>query len=190
MCGDTLEGGLATPEDYARFAEKLVKRGYKAIKLHTWMPPVSFAPDPKMDVKACAAVREAVGPDIDLMLDGFHWYSRTDALYLGRALEKLDFAWFEEMMDEQSIASYAWLAGQLDIPVIGPEIDVRQASHPCGLGDGRRLRHSSGRGAGRRRHRPDVEVERICRIFGMDCEVHGNGAANLMVTAIQELPLV
>ena len=63
MCGDELIGGLATPEDYARFAEKLVARGYKAIKLHTWMPPVAFAPNPKMDIKACAAVREAVGPD-------------------------------------------------------------------------------------------------------------------------------
>lgn len=96
MCGDDLPGGLSTPEEYASFAEKLVARGYKAIKLHTWMPPVSFAPNPKMDVKACAAVREAVGPDIDLMIDGYHWYSRTEALYIGKALEKLDFAWFEE----------------------------------------------------------------------------------------------
>ena len=45
MCGDEVEGGLATPEDYGRYAEWLVKRGYKAIKLHTWMKPVSFAPD-------------------------------------------------------------------------------------------------------------------------------------------------
>ena len=53
--------------------------------LSAWaLPPISFAPDPKMDVKACAAVREAVGPDIALMLDGYHWYSRTDALYIGR----------------------------------------------------------------------------------------------------------
>ena len=84
MCGDDLPGGLSTPEEYASFAEKLVARGYKAIKLHTWMPPVSFAPNPKMDVKACAAVREAVGPDIDLMIDGYHWYSRTEALYIGK----------------------------------------------------------------------------------------------------------
>ena len=42
MCGDELEGGLATPEDYGRFCEKLVARGYKGIKLHTWMPPVSL----------------------------------------------------------------------------------------------------------------------------------------------------
>ena len=38
-----------------------------------------------------------------------------EALQIGRALEKLNFAWFEEMMNEQSIASYAWLANQLDI---------------------------------------------------------------------------
>ena len=55
MCGDELEGGLATPEDYGRFCEKLVARGYKGFKLHTWMPPVSWAPDVKMDLKACAA---------------------------------------------------------------------------------------------------------------------------------------
>jgi hypothetical protein len=61
-----------------------------------------------------------VGPDVELMLDGYHNYSRTDALRIGRALEKLGFAWFEEMMNEQSSASYAWLAGQLDIPIVGP----------------------------------------------------------------------
>ena len=44
MCGDELSGGLSTPDEYAQFAEKLVARGYQAIKLHTWMPPVSFAP--------------------------------------------------------------------------------------------------------------------------------------------------
>lgn len=87
MCGDDLPGGLSTPEEYAAFAEKLVARGYKAIKLHTRMPPISFAPNPKMDIKACAAVREAVGPDIDLMIDGYHWYSRAEALWIGKELE-------------------------------------------------------------------------------------------------------
>lgn len=124
MCGDELPGGLSTPEEYGRFAETLVKRGYKAIKLHTWMPPVSFAPSVSMDIKACAAVREAVGPDIALMIDGYHWYSRTEALTVGRALEKLNFAWFEEPMMEDSAESYAWLAAQLDIPVLGPESSV------------------------------------------------------------------
>ena len=108
MCGDELAGGLSTPEEYAAFAVQLVEKGYKAIKLHTWMPPVAFAPDPGMDIRACTAVRQAVGPDIALMLDGYHEYSRTDALRIGRALEELDF----EARD--------WQIADVDHPV--PEI--------------------------------------------------------------------
>lgn len=183
MCGDELAGGLATPDDYAAFARKLVDRGYKAIKLHTWMPPVSFAPDPAMDIKACAAVREAVGPGIELMLDGYHNYSRTDALRIGRALEKLGFSWFEEMMNEQSMASYTWLSGQLDIPVIGPEslsgkhhsrADWVQAG-ACDI-----LRAGV---AGTGDIGPALKVAHLAEAFGMNCEVHGNGAANLAVCA-------
>lgn len=74
-----------------------------------------------MDIKACAAVREAVGPDIDLMIDGYHWYSRAEALWIGKELEKLNFAWFEEPMEEDSMSSYAWLAENLSIPIVGPE---------------------------------------------------------------------
>ena len=74
-----------------------------------------------MDIKACAAVREAVGPDIDLMIDGYHWYSRAEALWIGKELEKLNFARFEEPMEEDSMSSYAWLAENLSIPIVGPE---------------------------------------------------------------------
>lgn len=121
MCGDEQKGGLSTPQEFADFALKLVKRGYKAIKLHTWNSPISWAPDPKMDIKACTAVREAVGPDIALMIDPYSSYSRLDALWLGRELQKLDFYWLEEPMNEASISSYAWLSQQLDIPILGPE---------------------------------------------------------------------
>jgi L-alanine-DL-glutamate epimerase-like enolase superfamily enzyme len=183
MCGDELPGGLSTPQEYGDFALKLLARGYQAIKLHTWMPPVSFAPSVAMDIKACAAVREAVGPDVPLMLDGYHNYSRMDALTIGRALEKLNFTWFEEMMNEQSMASYAWLAEQLDIPIVGPEslsgkhhsradwvkagaCDILRAGVP-GVGG----------------ITPTLKVAHLAESFGMQCEVHGNGAANLAVCA-------
>ncbi|CDZ33988.1 Mandelate racemase/muconate lactonizing protein [Neorhizobium galegae bv. officinalis] len=183
MCGDELENGLATPEDYGRFGEKLVKRGYKGIKLHTWMPPVSWAPDVKMDLKACAAVREAVGPDIHLMIDAFHWYTRTEALELGRGLEKLGFDWIEEPMDEQSSASYAWLAENLDIPVLGPESAGGKhfsraewiTSKACDI-----LRtgvHDVGGIS------PAMKTMHLAESFGMNCEIHGNGAPNLIVAA-------
>lgn len=181
MCGDDLPGGLSTPEEYGRFAEQLVARGYKAIKLHTWMPPISFAPDPKMDVRACAAVREAVGPDIALMLDGYHWYSRTDALYIGRELEKLSFAWFEEPMMEESAESYAWLAANLDIPVLGPEsLGGKYMSRASWVGQGAcDILRAGVAGVGG--IAPCLKVAHLAEAYGMHCEIHGNGAANLAV---------
>ncbi|MBP8940046.1 MAG: mandelate racemase family protein, partial [Agrobacterium sp.] len=183
MCGDELEGGLATPEDYGRFAETLVKRGYKGIKLHTWMPPVSWAPDVKMDLKACAAVREAVGPDIRLMIDAFHWYSRTDALALGRGLEKLGFDWIEEPMDEQSLSSYKWLSDNLDIPVVGPESAAGKHWHraewiKAGACDILRTGVNDVGGI-----TPALKTMHLAEAFGMECEVHGNTAMNLHVVA-------
>lgn len=181
MCGDEIENGLKTPEDYGRFGQELIGRGYKAIKLHTWMPPVSFAPDPKMDAKACAAVREAVGPDVPLMLDAYHWYSRVDALALGRELEKLNYFWYEEPMDEGSVQSYRWLAEQLSIPIVGPEVapgkEFARAewimAGACDI-----LRAGVGDCGG---ITPTMKAIHVAEAFSMDCEIHGGGAANLAV---------
>jgi len=181
MCGDELKGGLSTPDEFGQFAEKLVSRGYQAIKLHTWMPPVAFAPDPKIDIKACAAVREAVGPDIELMLDGYHWYSRSQALTIGKALEKLNFAWFEEPMEEESMASYAWLAENLSIDVIGPEsLGGKHHSRADWVKAGAcDILRAGANGVGG--ISPCMKVASLAEAFGMDCEVHGNGAASLAV---------
>lgn len=179
MCGDEMEGGLSTPEEYGRFAEWLIGRGYTAIKLHTWMPPVSWAPDPRMDLKACTAVREAAGPDFPLMLDANHWYSREDALFLGRGLQDLGFYWYEEPMDEYSTSSYAWLADQLDIPIIGPEtahgkLQTRAEWAARGASDILRTGVQDIGGI-----TPALKVAHLAEAFGMSCEVHGGGAANL-----------
>ncbi|MAF09184.1 enolase [Candidatus Poribacteria bacterium] len=188
MCGDDLEGGLDTPEAYADFAVKCVERGYPAFKLHTWQPPYEGAPSWKRDVEACRAVREAVGPDIDLMLDPFHYYSREESLYLGRALEELDYYWIEEPMDEHSTSSYVWLAEQLDLPVVGPETAegkmqtraewiVRGASDISrgGVGDLGGIT-------------PLVKTAHLCEAHGVKMEVHGGGPGNLHVLCAMGIP--
>ncbi len=181
MCGDELEGGLNTPEAYGDFAQMSVDRGYKAIKLHTWMPPIEWAPDPKMDVAACRAVRERVGDDIDLMLDSYHFYDRHEALFIGRELEKLNYLWIEEPMDEQSVSSYVWLTEQLDIPVVGPE--TAEGKHftraewiKRGASD--IIRGGVGDLGG---ITPLIKTAHLCESFGMRMEVHGGGPGNLHV---------
>jgi L-alanine-DL-glutamate epimerase-like enolase superfamily enzyme len=186
MCGDELAGGLATPEDYARYAEWLVKRGYKAIKLHTWMKPVSFAPSIPMDIKACAAVREAVGPGFPLMIDAYHGYSRSEALELGLALQGLGYTWYEEPMNEASMSSYAWLAANLTIPVIGPEtadgkFHTRAEWIKAGACDISRTGVHDVGGIG-----PALKCIHLAEAFGMNCEIHGGGPGNLTLCAVQK----
>ncbi len=181
MCGDEIPGGLATPADYAAFGKQLVELGYRAIKLHTWMPPARGGANVDLDIAACTAVRDAVGPDIALMLDAYHWYSRTDALRLGRALDELDYYWFEEPMEEASVQSYRWLADQLAVPVIGPETSwgkhlSRAEWVAAGGCDILRAGVTDVGGIG-----PTLKAMHLAEAFGMDCEVHGGGSGNLAV---------
>jgi len=188
MCGDDLPGGLDTPEAYARFALQCKAAGYTAFKLHTWQPPIPGAPDVKRDLAACAAVREAVGPEMALMLDPFHFYSREEALALGRGLEKLDFLWMEEPMDEHSTSSYVWLTEQLDLPICGPETAegkmqtraewiVRGAADISrgGVGDLGGIT-------------PLMKAVHLAEAFGMSLEVHGGGPGNLHALCAMGIP--
>ncbi len=185
MCGDDLPGGLGSPEAYANFAEACQRQGYKAFKLHTWMPP--YGADPKRDVAACRAVREHVGPEMRLMLDCYHDYSREEALYIGRELEKLDFYWLEEPMNEHSISSYVWLTNQLDIPVVGPEtaegkMYTRAEWILRGASDISRYDvHHAG-------ITPMMKAIHLCEAFGVRLEVHGGGAGNLQVLGAMGIP--
>ena len=137
---------------------------------------------------ACAAVREAVGDDIPLMLDSYHFYSRLEALWIGKELEKLNFYWFEEPMDESSMSSYKWLSDQLDIPVIGPETMTGKISTRAewikndvvdilrgGVGDLGGLT-------------PLMKVAHLAESFNMAMEVHGGKEGNLHALGSMRLP--
>ncbi len=180
MCGDDLPGGLSTPQEYAEFALACKARGYTAYKLHTWQPPMPGAPDPKRDVAACAAVREAVGPEMVLMLDPYHYYDREQSLYLGRELEKLDFHWMEESMDEHSMSSYVWLTEQLQsLHIVGPEtVEGKMYAraewivhHAADISRG-----GTGDVGGLT---PLMKTIHLCEAHGVRLEVHGGGPGNL-----------
>jgi L-alanine-DL-glutamate epimerase-like enolase superfamily enzyme len=188
MVGDDLEGGLATPEDYARYAVWCKERGYPAFKLHTWQPPLPGAPSVKRDLAACAAVREAVGPDMPLMLDPFHYYSRLEALELAKGLEALGFLWMEEPMDEHSMSSYVWLCEQTALPICGPEtaegkMQARAEWIKAGACD--MVRAGVGDVGG---ITPLLKTAHLAEAFGMHLEVHGGGVGNLHVLCAMASP--
>ena len=105
---------METIEDYVREAERCKAQGYRAYKLHPFNVPAR-------DIALCRAVREAMGPDFTLMLDVAKTYDRTSAIKVGKVLQDLDFAWFEEPVPQYDIEGYAELRRALSIPIIGAE---------------------------------------------------------------------
>ena len=187
MCGDDIPGGLDTPESYAAFAAACKAKGYTAFKLHTWMAP--YGPDLQRDIAACAAVRDAVGPEMKLMLDPHHDYTREEALYLGRALEELDYYWMEEPMDEHSTSSFVWLTENLTkLQICGPETAHGQMYTRAewivrGASDISRVGVNDVGGI-----TPSMKVVHLCEAFRMRVEVHSPGAANLQVLGAMAIP--
>jgi L-alanine-DL-glutamate epimerase-like enolase superfamily enzyme len=182
MAGDAdLPGGLNTPEDFADYAQACYQLGYRAFKLHTWLPPVPGAPSVERDIAACTAVRERVGDTMELMLDPYHFYDRQQAKRLGRALEELDFLWLEEPMRETSISSYRWLCDQLDIDVLGPEtapgqVQTRAEWVLAGAADILRAGIVDVGGI-----TPLLKIAHLAEAHGISLELHRAGAATLHV---------
>lgn len=48
------------------------------------------------DIRLCRTVRASVGDAVTIMIDANHAYDATAAIRVGRAIEDLDIAWFEE----------------------------------------------------------------------------------------------
>ena len=101
-------------DDYVAEALRCVAQGYRGYKLHPFNVP-------RRDIDLCRAVREAVGPDVALMLDVAKTYDRMAAMRVGSVLEALDFAWFEEPLPHHDIEGYAELRRALRVPIIGAE---------------------------------------------------------------------
>ncbi|MDQ5851327.1 MAG: enolase, partial [Chloroflexota bacterium] len=108
-------------------------------------------------------------------------YSREEALYIGRALEQIGFAWLEEPMDEHSTSSYVWLADHLAIPIVGPEtaegkLQTRAEWIVRGASDISRGGVWDVGGI-----TPLIKIAHLCEAFGIRLEVHGGGVGNLHV---------
>ena len=106
---------LSSPEAYARQALEVKGRGWHAYKVH---PPGDY----DLDLEIYRACREAVGPGFKLMADPVAAYSQTQALRMGRQLEKLDYYWLEEPLFDVDFAGLRKLAAALDIPICGTEV--------------------------------------------------------------------
>ena len=103
-------------KSFAGESTRIVEAGYKAIKMKIGLGA-------RRDLQLVKAVREAIGPDILLMVDANHAYTAREAIPLGRELEHLDVFWFEEPVAPEDHQGYRDVCTALDLPVAGGEAE-------------------------------------------------------------------
>ena len=85
-----------TPEEHAAEALAISQLGFRAYKMHSGLGP-------DQDLETIRRMREAVGPDFDLIVDAHTWWQIGDLNYLEATIDKLaeqlgeyNIAWLEE----------------------------------------------------------------------------------------------
>ena len=98
-------------------ARDLVEQGFTAMKMRIGLPDIA------RDLERVAAVRDAIGHQIDLMVDANQGLTVNHAIRLGRGLEPYNLVWFEEPVQAYDLAGSARVAAALDTPIASGETE-------------------------------------------------------------------
>ncbi|MBI2940061.1 MAG: mandelate racemase/muconate lactonizing enzyme family protein [Chloroflexi bacterium] len=115
------------PADYARDAEKVVRDGYTALKFdpfvnisaeHGAVPgKIMDRRDIEVAAQRVAAVREAIGPDVDILLEAHGWFEVNTAIEVGQRMEEYRCLVYEEPIEPTNPQAMAQVAANVRIPV-------------------------------------------------------------------------
>ena len=153
--------GATTPAEYAAKARGAVAMGYRALK---WDPFADYSLEMSKAelhraVEIVAAVREAVGPYVDLMLDVHGRFNVPSAIAMCKAMAPYDLAWIEEPVSPEAIDALADVRAHSPVPIAAGErwfepdrflealskkaVDILQpdVSHAGGLAEVKRIAH-------------------------------------------------
>ena len=98
-------------EDLAQEMEESVSMGAKAVKMKIGGAPINE------DVERVRVVREAIGPDIDLMVDANAAYRYYEAIKIAKKMEPYDIFWFEEPVNPDDYKGHKLVSQATSIPI-------------------------------------------------------------------------
>ena len=114
----------SSPDDFARAAEKTVAAGFTALKFDPLPRPWrTFIPHAhiKHSVSVLRAIRDAVGPDVELLLDLHRRLAPVHAIDFAKAVEEFRPYWLEEPCQVENIDALAEVRAATTIPVVTGE---------------------------------------------------------------------
>lgn len=112
-----------TPAAFAEAAQATVADGYRALKFDPFgdCHLRCDLPEENLALAIVAAVREAVGPEIELMIEGHCRFAVGQAVKIGHRLEPFNITWFGEPCPPQRIEDTIEVARRVPVPVSSGE---------------------------------------------------------------------
>ena len=106
---------IAPIDEMIAQAKEAISRGFKGVKIKVGI-------DPRHDLDAAAAIREALGPEATIRVDAnMGWRSRREALAMIEALEPLRIHSVEQPLPADRIEDLAWLREASPVPIMVDE---------------------------------------------------------------------
>jgi L-alanine-DL-glutamate epimerase-like enolase superfamily enzyme len=120
-------GMYMSPEGYAREAAHIAQMGFRAYKMRP-------ALGPEQDLKTVELMRQAVGPNVGLMIDAHSWWRMGDKSYsletvtqLTREMAKFNPTWLEEPIPPDDHEAYRALRAQKILPIATGEHEQEES---------------------------------------------------------------
>lgn len=114
VAGGYYEEGKGLKE-LAQEMESNVEMGARAVKMKIGAVPI------REDAERVKAVRDAVGPDVKVLVDANCAYRYYDAIQLAKRIEEYDIFWFEEPVQPDDYAGHRKVAQATTIPIAAGE---------------------------------------------------------------------
>jgi galactonate dehydratase len=148
-----------TPEAFQEAARGVVERGYRALKVDPFgagFYEMSRA-EKNRSVGLIEAIRDAVGPDVEILVEMHGRFSPATAVDLAQDLEPFKPSWLEEPVPADNLDALAKAASKIRLPIATGErihtrhetlrllqlgaTDVLQTdiTLSCGLGEGKKM---------------------------------------------------
>lgn len=109
------------PELVQERAQEMVKAGYNATKWFFRDGPTDGPAGIARNLRLVRTLREAVGPDVDIMLDCWMSWDVPYTIQMARRMEEYHPRWIEEPVLPDKIAQYAEIRRNVTIPISGGE---------------------------------------------------------------------
>jgi L-rhamnonate dehydratase len=109
------------PGDVARRAREMVSQGYRATKWFFRDGPADGPDGVRRNLELAATLREAVGEDVDIMLDAWSSWDVPYAIRMAEQLAEYDIRWLEEPVLADKLDSYIEIQRASPILISGGE---------------------------------------------------------------------